>query len=203
MSMKYDLVSLKHRKATLCDIENYRTFSVLAPIIRLAGENYLLFEIRSETLDKQPNEICFPGGKIENGEDEARAAVRETAEELMIPEQDIEILGELDTVVTPFNSIIYPFAGLIKDYNGTFSRSEVQDTFYVPVRFFLETQPLVHYIDVGTTPREDFPYHMVQEGRNYPWARGRYPVYFYTYASKIIWGITARIVHNFARIIEK
>lgn len=200
--MKYDLDSLKHRKSTLCDIENYKEFSVLLPIIRLSGEEYLLFEVRSEKLDKQPNEICFPGGKIEAGEDEKTAAIRETSEELMIAEHSIEILGELDTVVTPFNSILYPFVGLIEGYEGTFNRSEVQDTFYVPLQFFLETQPLCHYMDIKMSPREGFPYHMIQEGENYPWAKGRYPVYFYTYKDKIIWGITSRIVHNFVSILQ-
>ena len=198
--MNMDFTKLAGRKTNICDREIYKEFSVLIPVIK-ADRHFLLFEIRSESLNNQPNEICFPGGRIESLESKQQAAVRETSEELLIPESQISIIAELDTVVTPFNSILYPFVGELREYKGTFNTEEVRSVFTVPMSFFIDTAPLCHDIDIKMRPREDFPYHMVQEGRNYPWGKGRYPVYFYTYEDKIIWGITARIINNFVSLL--
>lgn len=200
--MNIDFSKLTNRKSTICGREIFREFSVLVPIVQTGDKQYLLFEVRSEKLNSQPNEICFPGGKIEKMESPQQAAVRETCEELLITERSIKVVGELDTVVTPFNSIIYPFAGELHEYSGTFNPDEVKEIFTVPLSFFINTKPLHHDIDVSLKPKEDFPYNMIQDGKDYPWGKGLYPVYFYVYRDKIIWGITARIVFNFIRILK-
>lgn len=201
--MNIDLTKLKNRKTGISDREAYSEFSVLVPIVRINGNQYLLLEKRSEKLNKQPNEICFPGGKIEKMESAEQAALRETAEELMIEQKNIKIIGELDTIITPFNTIIYPFAGEIGEYDGTFNPDEVKEIFTVPLVYLMNTEPLRSDIDIRVKPREDFPYHMIREGRDYPWSKGRYSVYFYTYHDKIIWGITAKIIKNFVQILKK
>lgn len=200
--MKADLKKLINRKGKISDCDSYKQFSVLIPIIESAEGHSLLFEVRSETLSQQPNEICFPGGRIEASEDSINAAIRETSEELLLPEDKINILGGLDILVTPFNTLIYPFTGILTDYKGTFSTDEVQQVFTVPLSFLIETEPLCHYIDVQLTPGDDFPFEMIQQGIDYPWRRGKYPVYFYEYDGKIIWGITARIIKNFIDILK-
>jgi coenzyme A diphosphatase NUDT7 len=197
------LKKLNNRKANICGRDFCKEFSVLVPIVEKDGEYHILYEVRAESLNNQPNEICFPGGRIEAHEESAEAAIRETSEELLIPKSDIEISGELDTLVTPFNSVIYPFAGLLKAYRGTFNPDEVKEVFSVPLSYLMETEPLCHYIDIEMKPREGFPYEMIQEGKQYPWAKGRYPVYFYTYQDKIVWGITARITHNFIELLKE
>jgi 8-oxo-dGTP pyrophosphatase MutT (NUDIX family) len=201
--MSIDFSKLSNRKPTICDRETYHEFSVLVPIVQTSVGKSLLFEIRSEKLSNQPNEICFPGGKIENMESPQHAAVRETSEELLITENSIKTIGELDTIVTPFNSIIYAFVGELVEYSGTFSPEEVKNVFSVPLSFFEKTKPIRSFIDIKMKPGADFPYENIREGRNYPWGKGRYPVYFYIFEDKIIWGITARIVHNFLSILSK
>lgn len=193
----------RNRKISLSDRDSYREFSILVPIVEVTGTDALLFEVRSEKLNRQPNEICFPGGQIEDQENSLEAAVRETSEELLLPRDKIDVLGELDTLVTPFNTVIYPFLGVIHGYSGTFSPEEVKETFTVPLSYFMETEPLCHHIDVEMCPGDDFPYEMIQQGTNYPWRRGRYPVYFYTWEDKVIWGITARIIKDFVDIMKK
>ena len=201
--MHMDFSKLVNRKPTICDRELYNEFSVLVPIINSGKDRSLLFETRSENLSKQPNEICFPGGRIEKLENAQHAAIRETAEELLIPEASIKVIGPLDIVVTPFNSILYPYVGELSEYSGTFNPEEVKETFLVPLSFLMEAKPLCHYIDVQTKPGEDFPYEMIQEGSRYPWGRGKYPVYFYIYRNRVIWGITARIIKNFIELLNK
>lgn len=199
--MDIDFTKLINRKTTICDREIYREFSILIPMIKVGNEYSLLFEIRSENLLKQPKEICFPGGKIEDLESAQQAALRETSEELLIPEADIDVIAELDTVVTPFNSILYPFVGKLREYKGTFNHEEVKETFIAPLSFFMENAPLHHDISIRMKPEEDFPYHMIQNGKDYAWGKGSYPEYFYIYEDKIIWGLTARIINNFIQIL--
>ena len=48
-------------------------------------------------LRRQPGEICFPGGKVEQDDvDQNQCAIRETSEELGIRESDIENVMPLD-----------------------------------------------------------------------------------------------------------
>lgn len=195
------ILELKNRNADISDSENYIKSSVLIPIIINNNSLSLLFEIRSENLTKQPNEICFPGGKIEAGEDGLTAAARETSEELCIVSEKIDIIGASDTLVTPFNSIIYTYIGILNDYKGTFN-NEVSEIFTVPLSFLLAHKPLCHYINVNIQPKEDFPFHLIQNGKDYSWGKGKYPVYLYIYEDKIIWGITARIINDFISLIE-
>ena len=58
--------------------ENMKRASILVPIVKIDDSYYILFEVRSKNLRTQPNEISFPGGKIENGENPVDAAIRET-----------------------------------------------------------------------------------------------------------------------------
>lgn len=200
--MQYDFNNLKEHEKKVCDHSECREYSVLIPIIKKEGKESILFEVRSHELVRQPSEICFPGGKIEHEETRLQAAVRESCEELLIDEGCIKVLGEIDTLVTPFNTVIYPFTAKLEGYNGTFSRQEVEEVFAVPIDFLMHHDPICSYLDVQMAPREDFPFEKIQYGRQYPWARGKYPVYIYEYEGKVIWGITARVLRNFIEIIK-
>ena len=36
-------------------------YAVLVPLVRRRGAAHLLFEVRADTLNRQPGEVCFPG----------------------------------------------------------------------------------------------------------------------------------------------
>jgi peroxisomal coenzyme A diphosphatase NUDT7 len=198
--MNFDII--KQHKPQISDYKDYSEFAVLVSIVNYKNQDCIVFQVRSGRLLKQPNEICFPGGKIEHEENPMQAAIRETCEELLIEQASIEILGEIDTLVTPFNSIIYPFAAYLQNYGDTYSKDEVAEVFYVPLEFLMSYSPKCSYLDVKISPHEDFPFEKVQYGRDYPWAKGTYPVYFYEYEGRIIWGITARILKNFIELLH-
>lgn len=196
------ILKFKTKPISISECDNYTEFSVLIPILINKNNYELLYEIRSENLKNQPNEICFPGGKIEKGESKEEAAKRETVEELLIDSDDVNIIGPSDIMVTPFNTIVYPYVGIIKNYEYTYNNDEVKEVFTVPLSFFLYNEPQCHYIDVSLAPQNDFPYHLIQKGKDYRWGKGKYPVYFYIYKDKIIWGITARITYDFIKYIR-
>lgn len=195
---------LDNRAAGLLDDQGYRENAVLLPLLKDGDEVSLLLEVRSKNLKGQPGEICFPGGQLEAGDaDLEKTAVRETTEELGIPPESIEVLGPLDVLWTPFQVKIHPFVAVIAE--NTILRPnklEVEEVFSVPLKFFLSHPPQIKEVDVRLLPPEDFPFHLVPKGRDYPWGRGKYPVYFYQYKDYIIWGITARILRNFIMHIE-
>lgn len=196
-------LSLFHNRKPKTDIIEYsKVYSVVAPIIKTDCGDHLLFEVRSDNLTSQPNEICFPGGRIEQNETNQAAAIRETCEELEIHKNNIQLIGDLDTLITPFNTVIYPFIGYITNYGYTFNSNEVKEVFCVPLKWILENEPSLHTIDVELKPDCTFPFDMIPYGRKYPWAKGKYQVYFYEYNNRIIWGITAKIVKNISDILN-
>ncbi len=183
----------------------FRYYGILVPIINIGGDLHLLFEVRSHRLRRQPGEICFPGGKKESNETFKEAAIREAVEELNILKSSIEILGKLPSVGTHYNNIIYPFVGILHDVNFKeidFNRAEVDHIFSVPIDFFLENPPLEHFIETQPNPLGDFPIHLLPNGEDYPWFKGKYQVYFYQYGSYVIWGLTAKTIKNFVDIIS-
>lgn len=183
----------------------YRYYSTLVPIVQVNGQLHLLFEVRSSKLRRQPGEISFPGGKKEPGESFEEAAIRETMEELNISRKSIEVIGKLSPVSSHYNDVIHPFAGILHDAiieDMDFNKAEVDHLFTVPINFFLENMPLEHYMETEPNPIEDFPYHLLPQGKNYTFFKGKYPVYFYEYQDYVIWGLTARTVKNFIDLLQ-
>lgn len=183
--------------------EDFR-FSVLVPLIEKNGELNLIYEVRSKNI-RQPGEISFPGGKIEECENPVDAAMRETWEELGIHSDNIEILSELDYATSKGGPFVYSFLGYVKNIDASeilYSKDEVSDLFCVPLSFFLENEPEKYYVNYYPKADKDFPYHMVNDGKNYNWGNIRYPVYFYKYEDYVIWGLTAKITYSLIKKIK-
>ncbi|WP_138160523.1 NUDIX hydrolase [Peptoniphilus catoniae] len=182
-------------------IDIFRKYSVLIPIIEVEGELHLLYEIRSKKLKTQPGEICFPGGGIEKGEDPISAALRETSEELLISKSEIEVYGEGDYLVNPYNRVIYSVVAKInKDLSEINpNRSEVDQVFTVPLSFFLKDPPKSYEVEFQAKRNKLFPYELIPNGKNYKFGKNRDRVLFYNYKGLIIWGFTAKMTYNFLK----
>jgi len=181
-------------------------FAVLVPLIEINNELNLIFEVRSMSIKRQPGEISFPGGRIEDGETPLEAAVRETIEETGIKRDCIKIITELDYASHKEGAFVYSYLGYIKDtvyLDIKFSKDEVSELFYVPLSFFLENEPEKYYINYYPETEENFPFHMINQGTDYKWDKIKYPVYFYKYNDYIIWGLTAKITYNFIKKLKK
>lgn len=201
----FDLMRIKaklqNKSPMPVDVKN--RFSVMIPLIKRRGEIHLLFEKRALTLRNQPGEISFPGGRIEKNESPRDAAIRETCEELLIGDEDIEIYSEGDFLVNPYAAIIYTFIGEIKKdfFEISPSRAEVERIFTVPLKFFMENNPKSYSLNLKVNRSEDFPYHLIPNGESYKFKRGREEVLFYDYKGEIIWGFTAKMVRRFVERI--
>ena len=178
------------------------TSAVILPLVRRDDSWQILFEKRASSLVWQPGEICFPGGRIEDGESFREAAVRETMEELLIRHDQIEVIADLDPVMGPSGASIWPFAAVLHDYEETFSRDEVAEVFTVPLQWFLEHEPEKYNTELATVPGKDFPYELIPGGKEYPWRRKRNAIVFYRTKGGILWGITARMTYDFIRIYK-
>ena len=176
--------------------------AVLLPLVQTEEGIAVLFEERAHSLRRQPGQICFPGGKVEcsDANNFAHTAVRETCEELGLEPSDITICGELDALVTHMGPIIHPFVGIIKDISKiSFSPSEVEQVFTVPLQVLLAMEPRRCSMELADHPGEDFPFDLVPT-RMRGWRKHKeYYVYFYEYGEHVIWGLTARMLYGFLR----
>src|SRR3954453_9142810 len=137
------LNQLKRRNPSLMGLEQLPKYSILLPLVEVENETHILFEVRSLKLRRQPGQICFPGGKIdENDRDQQHCAIRETCEELGIEEENIEDVLPLDTMISPHNHILFLFVGKITDINLIKpNEAEVGEVFTVPLSYFKKTIP--------------------------------------------------------------
>lgn len=186
----------RSRQPRIIGEDKLRQYAVLVPLVEIEGVIYLLFEKRSNKLRRQPGEICFPGGKLEPGESMEECAVRETMEELLLEDHQIEVLGPSDTYLSPFNLKIQPFIGKIHRYKDSYSMDEVDEIIKVPVEEIIKQEPKVFESQLINEPHKDFPYEMIPGGNKYPWSKGKYDILFYQYDHWIIWGLTAQITES-------
>ena len=75
----------KNYKPYINGYKNMKKAAVLIPLVKKDNSYSILFELRSKTMKRQPGEISFPGGIIENNESPKEACLRETLEEIAPP----------------------------------------------------------------------------------------------------------------------
>ncbi len=181
---------------------NSKEYAVLLPIFSKNGELHVLFEIRSAKLNRQPNEICFPGGKREVTDSSIEyTAVRETCEELGIEASQITNIYPLEGVHLGVK--LHAFVGFITTNKFQWNEDEVASVFSVPLEIVLNTEPTVHTIDYIPTPSPDFPFHLIPGGKDYPFHKNVFHEYFYQFDDKVVWGWTAHILHQLVEILTE
>ena len=158
--------------------------AVLVPIYCKQEQHYILFIKRTEWVEKHKGEISFPGGaREEKDKTLLDTALRECAEEIGLMPNDVEILGELDDVVSvKTNYIITPFAALIP----------------WPYQFKVDGKETEEIIEIPISALQDKGYsHQVTRGNE------TVTTYFYDYRGRVIWGATARILYKFLDIFAQ
>jgi 8-oxo-dGTP pyrophosphatase MutT (NUDIX family) len=189
---------------------------VLALLIPAGNEYHFVFQKRHDSI-RQGGEICFPGGGYDPQTDKSleKAAIRETVEEMGIPEEKIKIIGRLDTLVMPMRAIVDAFVGVsdVCFEEMKANEKEVASIFSVPVSHFERNAPETYEVMVTLHSRYRdeagrevvlFPAFEMEIPEKYhtSWESGRYPVYVYRLKEGILWGLTARIVREIAGCLK-
>lgn len=189
----------KLKKRPVGTVDWYKFFSVTIPLIETEEGLSMVFEVRAAGLKTQPGDICFPGGRMEEGETALQCALRELKEETGISPSDLRVLGQFDTLHEFSGHTLYTFAVSLAPQalqKARLNQEEVAELFTVPLKFFKENTAEIYDIDV-VSDVSDFPYDKTGISPDYKWRKGKNLLPLYRYEDKIIWGITARIVKWF------
>ncbi|WP_312071540.1 CoA pyrophosphatase [Anaerotignum propionicum] len=204
---KLDIQKISHifKEHKAEPIFKLQRFAILALITEKNGELCFVLNKRAPSV-RQPGDICFPGGHHEVDERLEQTALRETEEELGIPQREISILGKSDYMLTMYRGVIQPFLGYVcYDVlrNSQPNPDEVAEIFTVPISFFMETPPEIHDMVWESVKLDSFPYHRIQGGQEYPFSKCRIPELFYEYKGHTIWGFTAQVIQNIVILLNE
>jgi 8-oxo-dGTP pyrophosphatase MutT (NUDIX family) len=155
--------------------------AVLLPIYYKEGEIHILFTRRTENVREHKRQISFPGGAHQGSESLLQTALRESSEEIGLAPDKVKILGELDDMPTTSHYNISPFVGLIPwPYDFKLDGIETDEIIEAPLPALLDEESWHHKTEV---------------------IAGREVIaYYYHYRGDIIWGATARILHQFLEL---
>ncbi|MFO1039418.1 MAG: CoA pyrophosphatase [Geminicoccaceae bacterium] len=157
---------------------------LLGLVPRPTGVNILLTQ-RTAHLRDHAGQISLPGGRIEpEDEGPGGAALREAWEEIGLTPERVQLLGELDTYDTVTGFRIHPVVGWIEPpFDLRPDPFEVAEIFELPLAFALD--PANHRRD---------SYERQGTIRQF---------YVLPFENRYIWGATAGILVNFARLLAQ
>ena len=164
----------------LGDTVQHRAAAVLIPITDRAEPGVILTQ-RPTWLRSHAGQVAFPGGKVDDtDENSIFAALREAEEELNIPPARVEVIGVADTYYSGSGYSIAPVVGIIPpDLELQPNPQEVEDWFEVPLAFLLD------------------PANSIKKEAN--WNGQQRSYYDMQWGERRIWGVTAGIIVNLVR----
>ncbi len=164
------------RPARRLDLEGHGRAAILVPLLDTPEGPSLLFTVRAPHLRRHAGQIAFPGGRVDPGETELAAALREAREEVGLDVRSDAVCGRLDDHPSPFGLIATPFVARIAwPAPLVMQSSEVVETFVVPLAALHAVVPTV-------------------ERRETPW--GTRLLHGYEVAGRRIWGLTGNVVKD-------
>lgn len=157
--------------------------AVMAAIFEKEGSPYIILTKRSNRVRVHKGEVSFPGGMWEDGDgNTVNTALRECCEEIGARKKDIEIIGQLDDMVTMTGYVITPHVGILAyPYDFTINPEEVASLIYLPLGHLMNTEPSMEMAE-----------HLGM----------RKPVLSIYYEGERIWGATCRILLRFKEILK-
>jgi len=156
---------------------------VMLLIYNVGGEAHLVFIRRPSTVLHHKDQVSFPGGQIEKGENSVQAALRETWEEIGVPQDRVRVLGGLTPLfIPPSNFCIYPVVGTAPG----------------PLPFRPQPEEVAEIIEVPLAHLRD-----PRNARRETWIIQGEPteVPFYAFGAHKIWGATAMVLAEFLDVL--
>lgn len=158
--------------------------AVLLPIIERPSGLTVLFTVRAVGLRHHAGQVSFPGGRLDPCDLGPReAALRESAEEIGLSAELVEVAGYLPNYLTITGFSVTPVVGFVRpEFEPRPDAKEVSEAFEVPLEAVLEpaNMRLRHKRLLGVK----LPYFEM------PWEEHR------------IWGATAAMLVTFREILQ-
>jgi len=160
--------------------EGFRPAAVMILIMNDGGVPHVLLTKRTEKVGTHKGQMALPGGGYDEDDgDFLRTALRETEEEVGVRPGDIDVLGRFDDFISIAGFQVVSYIGIIPfPYEYKINRDEIEDYVEVPLSMFVNRE-------FGRVQRVEFEGEM-------------YNVYYYYFRNFEIWGMTARILTDFA-----
>jgi 8-oxo-dGTP pyrophosphatase MutT (NUDIX family) len=157
--------------------------AVLVPIFHKEDDYFFLLTQRTHTVETHKGQISFPGGVAESNETLSRTALRETWEEIGLPSDRIEVLGEFDEYLSVTGLIVTPFLARIDSpFALNPNPNEVEQILQVPLSLFRNESCL--RVEMRRRFDRDLP------------------IYFYNFQGRDVWGLTAQIIRDFILLLD-
>ena len=127
------------RGDTGADPEGLSAASVLVPLVQRADGLHVLLTRRSEHLRDHAGQISFPGGRVEQVDADAVAtALREAEEEVGLPRDAVDVIGQLPHYTTVTRYVVTPVVALVRPpFDLRLDAFEVAEAFEVPLSFLM------------------------------------------------------------------
>jgi 8-oxo-dGTP pyrophosphatase MutT (NUDIX family) len=164
---------------------------VLAVLFEEGSETRLVLTRRSTAMRTHRGEVSFPGGRLDEGEDPASAARREADEEVGLDPSLVTTVGWLHPVMTMVSaSLIVPVIATVPARPLLVPNpTEVERVFDVALAELAD--PAVFHEERWRIPGR------VTEGST----DGSFPVWFFEISGEMIWGATARMIHELLSVV--
>ena len=168
-----------------------RHAAVLAVLFEEAGEARVILTRRASSLRSHRGEVSFPGGRLDPGEDAPTAALREAYEEIALSPAQVTMEGWIHPVMTVVSaSLIIPLVATVPGRpHVVASPDEVERVFDVALRDLAD--PGIFHEE-----RWSFPGNPVPGSPD-----GSFGVWFFEVEGEMIWGATARMIHELLRVV--
>ena len=166
--------------------------AVLVPLVQRAGGLQVLLTRRTDHLRDHAGQISFPGGRSEPEDGgPAATALREAEEEVGLPHDRVQVIGQMPVYTTVTSFVITPVVALVTPpFELVLDTFEVAEAFEVPLQHLMNPahhQRHVFSSDGGERQFLSMPWHGAG-------ADGMEREYF-------IWGATAAMLRNLYRFL--
>lgn len=148
---------------------------------------FVLIQRMTHEKDRHSGQISFPGGRVEQSDISLEAcALRETEEEIGVPQSDIQMLGRLSELYIPVsNYLVHPFVGFLENEPQFIPQlTEVKEILEIPVS---------KLIDIENKKKID-----MRGGRNIVLKN----VPYFDFFGNVVWGATAMMLSEFEYLLS-
>ncbi len=161
--------------------------AVLLPLIQHEDDWHILLIRRAHNdADYHSAQMALPGGRVQIGDNSrVSTALREAHEEIGVQPADVKILGQMNEFATISDHIITPVVGIMPWPNSlTLQTEEVSETLIVPLSWIASSDN--YEIRKRTLSHKSYDVPIL---------------YFREYQHRVIWGVTARILVAFTKLL--